>query len=79
MGRSGVINVATIIMTHIRGLITPLIITTHEPPSKDPAIYGTILRFPILGISHFGSKGYWLLCLPSIRKSQRLSPHAPEP
>ena len=31
---SGVISRVTIIMTHIRGLITPLI-TTHEPPSRD--------------------------------------------
>ena len=31
---SGVISRATIVITHIRGLITPLI-TTHEPPSRD--------------------------------------------
>ena len=30
---SGVIRKVTIVRTHIRGLITPLI-TTHEPPSK---------------------------------------------
>ena len=30
--RSGVISRVTIVITHIRGLITPLI-TTHEPPS----------------------------------------------
>ena len=30
---SGVISKVTIVITHIRGLITPLI-STHEPPSK---------------------------------------------
>ena len=30
---SGVISRVTILITHIRGLIT-LLITTHEPPSK---------------------------------------------
>ena len=30
---SGVISKATVIITHIRGLITPLM-TTHEPPSR---------------------------------------------
>ena len=30
---SGVRSRVTIIITHIRGLLTPLI-TTHEPPSK---------------------------------------------
>ena len=30
---SGVISRVAIVMTHIRGLITPLI-TTHEPPSS---------------------------------------------
>ena len=30
---SGVISRVTIVITHIRGLITPLI-TTHEPPSR---------------------------------------------
>ena len=29
---NGVISMVTILITHIRGLITPLI-TTHEPPS----------------------------------------------
>ena len=29
---SGVLSMATIIITHIRGLTTP-VITTHEPPS----------------------------------------------
>ena len=32
---SGVISRVTIIITHIRGLVTPLI-TTHEPPSFVP-------------------------------------------
>ena len=31
---SGVISRVTIVITHIGGLITPLI-TTHEPPSTD--------------------------------------------
>ena len=31
---SGVISKVTIVITHIRGLITILIITTHEPPSS---------------------------------------------
>ena len=31
---SGVISRVTILMTHIRGLITPLM-TTHEPPSRE--------------------------------------------
>ena len=35
--RSGVIRRITIIITHIRGLITPLI-STHEPPSILPPI-----------------------------------------
>ena len=30
---SGVISRVTLLITHVRGLITPLI-TTHEPPSK---------------------------------------------
>ena len=30
---SGVVSGVTILLTHIRGLITPLI-TTHEPPSR---------------------------------------------
>ena len=30
---SGVISRVTIVITHIRGLITPFI-TTHEPPSR---------------------------------------------
>ena len=30
---SGVISRVTILISHIRGLITPLI-TTHEPPSR---------------------------------------------
>ena len=33
MGISGVISRVSILITHIRGLITPLI-TTHEPPSR---------------------------------------------
>ena len=32
---SGVISRVTVIITHIRGLITPRI-TTHQPPSKGP-------------------------------------------
>ena len=32
---SGVISGVTILITHIRGLTTPLI-TTHEPPSRVP-------------------------------------------
>ena len=35
---SGVISTVTIVITHIRGLITPLI-TTHEPPSRG-CVYG---------------------------------------
>ena len=31
---NGVISMVTIIITHITGLITPLVITTHEPPSS---------------------------------------------
>ena len=31
---SGVIGKVTIVITHVRGLITPLI-TTHEPPSSE--------------------------------------------
>ena len=36
---SGVISKATIIITHIRGLITPLR-TTHAPPSTGSFLYG---------------------------------------
>ena len=32
---AGVISRVTIVITHISGLITPLI-TTHEPPSTKP-------------------------------------------
>ena len=32
---NGVINRVTILISHIRGLMTPLI-STHEPPSKPP-------------------------------------------
>ena len=44
---SGVISRVTIIITHIRGLIT-LLITTHEPPSTEvlhggPLLQGTVL------------------------------------
>ena len=41
---SGVISRVTISITHIRGLITPLI-TTHEPPSR------------VLGFKDQGSEG----------------------
>ena len=34
---SGVVSRVTVIITHIRGLITPLI-TTHEPPSRRAAL-----------------------------------------
>ena len=34
---SGVISRVTIVITHIRGLITPFI-TTHEPPSRVPGL-----------------------------------------
>ena len=37
---SGVISKVTIVITHIMGLITPLI-TTHEPPSR---LYSLELR-----------------------------------
>ena len=43
LGISGVISRVTIVITHIRGLITPLI-TTHEPPSSESilgASFGT--------------------------------------
>ena len=36
MGRSGAMSRVTIVITHIRGLITP-VITTHEPPSRRAA------------------------------------------
>ena len=49
---SGVISRVTIIITHIGGLITPLI-TPHEPPSKEsqglvplPATKGSTWEFP---------------------------------
>ena len=44
---SGVISRVTIIITHIRGLITPLI-TTHEPSSKGfgfRVLSGYLVRF----------------------------------
>ena len=39
---SGVISRVTIVITHIRGLITPLI-TAHEPPSRSSS--GPFLPF----------------------------------
>ena len=40
----GVISKVTIVITHIRGLIT-LLITTHEPPSTLPAFsWGLLLH-----------------------------------
>ena len=36
---SGVISRVTIVITHIRGGITLLIITTHEPPSRHGATH----------------------------------------
>ena len=41
---SRVISRRTIVITHIRGLITPLI-TTHEPPST---VYDNMPQSPIL-------------------------------
>ena len=42
---SRVISSITILITHIKGLITPRI-TTHEPPSRDPySPENTIQRF----------------------------------
>ena len=40
---SGVISRVTIVITHIRGLITPLI-TTHEPPSKLQTVLSCLLN-----------------------------------
>ena len=44
---SGVISKVTILVTLIRGLITPPI-TTHEPPSKRP--YPTVCRFSLFSL-----------------------------
>ena len=38
MVRSGAISRVTVLTTHIRGLMTPLI-TTHEPPSRSCTLY----------------------------------------
>ena len=43
MVTSGVLIRVTIIITHIRGLITPLI-TTHEPPSTTSRVGSLRLR-----------------------------------
>ena len=40
---SGVISKVTVIITHIRGLITPLK-TTHEPPSRNDRVEGLGFR-----------------------------------
>ena len=49
---SGVIFKVTIVVTHIRGLITPLI-TTHEPPSAicfDPVHCRETLEARVVGV-----------------------------
>ena len=38
VGTSGVISRVTILITHVWGLITPVIVTTHEPPSNPKAL-----------------------------------------
>ena len=43
------------VMNHIWGLVT-LLITTHEPPSRDPALQFKSLGVQVLG---FGGVGRW--------------------
>ena len=44
---SGVISKVTIVITHIRGLITPLT-TTHEPPSTKQLFQTLVLSYWVL-------------------------------
>ena len=63
---SGAICKVTIVITHLRGLITTLI-TTHEPPSKNPhsteswvfrgLVLRLVLQYPlVLYLGSFGQK-----------------------
>ena len=60
--KSGVISRVTIIITHIRGLITPLI-TTHEPPSRESMLQSRFSEvgcfFVVLGNSGKNPWRHW--------------------
>ena len=62
---SRVISGVTILITHIRGLIT-LLITTHEPPSRPsnyPLIYAKFPQLRAIRTLLKGPLGSWLIPL----------------